>query len=61
MGYKITSFQNVSSFSGEVPTIKIDSDHPEWNEIYSNWLSGKNPTDSPEWKKGVIANTEEIK
>lgn len=26
----------------------------EWDEAYARWISGKNPTDSPDWKQGVI-------
>jgi len=61
MGYKIIKFQNTSGWSeNNVPTIVITKNHPEWKEIYQNWINGKNPTNSKEWKKGVFACTELI-
>lgn len=51
---KIACIQNVSSYSGSVPTIKIVNGSPEWEESYKNWLLQKNPTESPEWKTGVF-------
>lgn len=48
------SLQNTSDWDVTKPTIVITPDQPEWAEAYKKWLSGKNPTDSPEWKKGVI-------
>ena len=38
----------------ETPTIIITTNDPGWKEAYLRWISGKNPTDSPEWKKAVI-------
>lgn len=55
MPYKISTLQNTSSFSDEKPTIVIQKHTPEWDNAYQNWIIGKNPTDSPEWKKGVFA------
>lgn len=52
----ITKLQNSSNFPGNTkPTIVIDINDENWKEAYANWLSGKNPTDSIEWKKGVFA------
>ncbi len=48
------SLQNKSNWDTEKPTIVITTDDPIWTEAYANWLKGKNPTDSPEWKKGVF-------
>lgn len=59
MGYEIIGFQNTSSYSGEEPTICIMKESLLWDESYENWLKGKLPTDSKEWKKGVIAITAE--
>jgi hypothetical protein len=39
---------------GNKPTIIVVPTDAEWKEAYSNWIKGKNPTDSPEWKKGVF-------
>lgn len=36
------------------PTIIITEDDPGWEVAYERWLDGKNPTDSPEWKKGTV-------
>ena len=35
-------------------TIVIFEGTPSWHDAYKNWLAGKPPTDSPEWKKGVV-------
>lgn len=54
----ITTLQNVSKYSGMVPTIqiKLNTSKPvEFELALANWIIGKNPTDSPEWKKGVFA------
>ncbi len=34
-------------------TICIRTVDKEWDGAYENWLKGKPPTNSPEWKKGV--------
>ena len=47
------SLQNKSNWDNDKPSIVITPDQPQWQEAYSRWLDGKNPTDSPEWKKGV--------
>jgi len=54
MGYEPKALQNVSGYSGEEPTIRIDEGSPEWDTAFTRWLDMKNPTDSPEWKKGVF-------
>lgn len=47
--------QNQSNYPGNPsPSIQIFVSSTEWNEAYNNWISGKNPTNSPEWKKGTI-------
>jgi hypothetical protein len=52
----IATLQNESNWTGKQPTICIKNDgSPEWKEAYENWLEGKNPTNSPEWKRGVYA------
>jgi len=74
MGYKIVGFQNQPprpSYWKEEwnetewdiwtePTIKITKDDSGWEEAFKNWLEGKPPTDSQEWKKGIVAFCEEI-
>ena len=40
----------------EAPTIVIQKGDLEWEEAYANWLDGKNPTASKEWKKGIYAS-----
>lgn len=35
-------------------TISICESDPGWAEALQAWKSGKNPTDSPEWNKGMI-------
>lgn len=58
MGYEIVTLQNASGFPGNpAPTITIKRGEDIWEQAYANWLAGKNPTDSKEWKKGVIATT----
>lgn len=60
MTYSIYKLQNVSSFPGNpLPTISIEIGQPEWEDALKSWKSGKNPTDSSEWKKGVFAITKE--
>jgi len=36
------------------PTIVITEDDSNWEEAHANWIVGKPPTNSPEWKKGVF-------
>lgn len=36
-----------------VPTILIDKTDSGWDIAYKNYLQGKNPTESQEWKQGV--------
>jgi hypothetical protein len=58
LGYKITGLQNTSPYHGNPsPTIIISEGEEGWEEAYKNWLSGKSPTNSKEWKKGVVATT----
>ena len=50
---RLIKLQNCPSI--ESPTICIHIEDEEWVEAYENWLDGKHPTNSPEWKKGVFA------
>jgi len=53
---KITKLQNYSGFPNNLsPTVVVTTEDPEWENAYKNWIAGKNPTDSIEWKKGVFA------
>ena len=52
----ITKIQNIPSWDIGEPTIKIIASDGNFNSAYMNWVSGKNPTDSSEWKKGVFAS-----
>lgn len=57
MGNTISKLSNASAFPGNPdPTIVIKKGDPEWDEAYQNWISGKNPTNSVEWKKGVFGS-----
>jgi hypothetical protein len=58
MGYKIVKLAN--SCGSKTPTISISESDPDWQESLEKWKKGKNPTDSPEWKKGVFALTKLI-
>jgi len=58
MGCKVTKLSNSSEWNAKPPTIQIKKGDDGWQEAYENWLKGKNPTTSKEWKKGVIASTE---
>lgn len=51
----IIKIANKSGWDQDKPTIMIQQGDLGWEEAYQNWLNGKNPTDSPEWKKGVFA------
>lgn len=42
------------------PTIQIVEGEKTWAEAYSNWLDGKPPTNSPEWKNGIFLHFEPI-
>lgn len=60
MGYVIYKLQNVSQWdSNNNPTVEISDIALNWIESLNNWRNGKNPTDSPEWKKGIFAITKE--
>lgn len=61
MGYQIVKLQNTSDWdTTQKPTITITNKDDGWGIAYPNWLDGKNPTDSKEWKKGIFAITKEI-
>lgn len=58
--YKIVKLQNQSGYFGNSPpTIVIHENDDGWNEAFENWKTGKNPTNSTEWKKGVFALTKQ--
>lgn len=58
MGYTPKTLQNTSGFDDQEPTISISVSDAEWDEAFSKWKAGKNPTDSKEWKQGVFLLTE---
>ena len=61
MGYQIVAIQNSSDWPGNPPhTIVIKRGDDGWEQAYKNWLAGKHPTNSEEWKKGVCAISELI-
>lgn len=41
-------------------TIQIVEGEPGWEQAYALWIANKNPTDSPEWKKGVYLGIIEV-
>lgn len=57
MGYQVVSLSNRSKWADQAPTIEIKAGDEGWELAYKNWLAGHNPTDSPEWKLGVVAHT----
>ena len=57
MGYQIYKLQNASSWDDNNPTIIIEKGDDLWDEAFANWISGKNPTNNPGWKRGVYAIT----
>lgn len=68
MGYKIYKLTNDTAWNKPgpdnlwvepSPTIQIEIGDNGWEEALANYLSGKNPTDSKEWKKGVFAHTKQ--
>lgn len=52
----VTMLQNTSSFGKAMPSIRITRKDPGWEQAYRRWLDGLNPTESPEWKKGVFGS-----
>ena len=48
----IKVIQNTSR--GENPSIRATSLDSDWVQAYENWIVGRNPTPSSEWKKGVF-------
>jgi len=61
MGFQVVKLQNASGWADQKPTIEINKDDDGWEEAYKQWLAGRLPTNSQEWKKGVFALTEGIK
>ena len=58
MAYEIFKLSNASDWDKtEKPTITLLFGDPGWEEALKRWRTGANPTDSKEWKKGVIAST----
>lgn len=51
----VYQLQNCSGYSSSIPTIIINKKDNNWVTAYKNWLSGKNPTESKEWKNGCFA------
>lgn len=39
------------------PTIIIEKGDDLWDEAFANWISDKNPTNNPAWKRGIFAIT----
>ena len=35
------------------PSVELTEGDAEWADAYSNWIDGKQPTNSNEWKKGI--------
>lgn len=61
MFYHPLSLSNASSFPGNPQlTIEIFITDENWVQAWQNYCSGKNPTDSPEWKKGVVLHFAEV-
>lgn len=61
MSYLICKLQNASrNDRNSTPTIVIEESQPEWEQAIANWKQGKNPTDHPDWKKGVFALTKYV-
>ncbi len=61
MFYHPFCLSNASAFPGnKPPTIQIFITDPNWDEAVANYYSGKNPTDSPEWKKGIVLHFAEV-
>lgn len=55
MFYSPYCLANSSSFPGnKPPTIQIFITDENWDTAFSNYLSGKVPTESIEWKCGVF-------
>ncbi len=50
----VVRIQNTSDWDEVTPTISVQKGDPNWDESYKNWLDGKNPTNSSEWKKGIF-------
>jgi hypothetical protein len=60
MGYEVYKFSNVSAYTNDVADIEVNKEDANWDEAYSNWIAGKNPTNHPAWKKGVFASTRKM-
>jgi hypothetical protein len=54
---KIKVIQN--ALRNETATIRITSTDLNWEAAYNNWIVGKDPTFSAEWRKGIIFFYEE--
>jgi hypothetical protein len=53
MKTRILQNASICSNKPEPPTIRIIEGEDGWEAAYNSYIAGKNPTDSPEWKKGV--------
>jgi len=60
MYYTPKCLQNQSGWSDNKPAIVITIEDELWEEAFSHWKSGKDPTASVEWKKGVYLLFESI-
>lgn len=58
MSYRIEKIHN--GVRGSLPTISVDVNDKNWHQALRRWKMGKTPTDSPEWKYGVVAETSMI-
>jgi len=60
--YRRTVLQNTSICDQKnvPPSIRIAEGEVGWTEAYNNWLHNKNPTDSPDWKRGVFLHFEQM-
>lgn len=55
--HEIYKLSNVTGWDKDIhPTITIHNYESGWEEAVNRWRDGKNPTDSHEWKKGIIAH-----
>lgn len=53
--------RNVSAFGHETPTIEIHETDDGFDAAFARWLTGRNPTDAAEWRRGVFLSLESRK
>jgi len=56
----VNHIQNTCFWGNDSPTVSIQEEDEGWELALQNWLNGKNPTDDPEWKKGVFATRKNL-